>query len=434
MNPTLPLGIWLKQGYPELFVVEAQQVTRYYFIEDVALVYKDKDTLERVSEEIKTITKIGNELNIQFWDVAAPYTFEKLANLPELPLFGETQGWNQDIALNFEALWSLLKKHFAFSQERNLLWDGLYEAERAKALACTSPEELFDTMAQLLSHLQDGHSGLAGAERKTQYTHLREAALYEAWFPVRRDTAINTKDGRGFEKDMWRYVKESILEGQGQALRDVFVWGRLEQNLGYIGFHECFGFAGDDDAATATELRAAQKVIEQALHDLKDTTGLIIDARFNPGGLDVVSLLFAGHFTKEPRLVFRKHEVVEGQAREAHDVLVSPVATYYPRPVVFLTSAYTCSAAEIALMAFRVLPTVTIMGQVSNGALSDSMSFVLPNGWKGRLSNEVYIAADGQQYEGLGIPPEMTTPDPSAGDFWQRVEATLTMAKQHLSA
>ena len=55
-----------------------------------------------------------------------------------------------------------------------------------------------------------------------------------------------------------------------------------------------------------------------------------------------------------------------------------------------------------------------------------------PNGWEGTLSNEVYTAADGQVYEGRGIPPAQSAAEPSADDFWSSFDAPLRDAASWL--
>jgi hypothetical protein len=432
---TLPAGVWLKQGYPELFVIEAQTFSTYCYIENIALVFNETRPLELLTQETKTLTKNPDgSCEVQFWDAAGPYTFEQLSSFPNLPVFGETQGWNDNISLNFEAFWKVLTRHFAFAKERGLLWANLYATERAKAIACQTPGEFFELCASLVTQLKDGHSGLSGTGRKVYPDHPRLNRLLEAWFAVRKNESVTTSDDEAFEREVYAYVLDGILQNKGKTtVNHKLAWGVLEHNIGYLGFHSCCDFTFDGASATE-ELAALEQALALAFDDFKDTTALIIDARFNTGGLDVASLHLAGRFTTTPRLAFRKYEVVYREPQTPHDVLVHPVATYYSKPVVFLTSTYTCSAAEIAAMAFRVLPTVTVMGQTTHGSLSDSMSFVLPNGWKGRLSNEVYLAADGNLYEGLGLPPKVVTPDPSEGAFWERLDETLQLAQQHILA
>jgi C-terminal processing protease CtpA/Prc len=58
-------------------------------------------------------------------------------------------------------------------------------------------------------------------------------------------------------------------------------------------------------------------------------------------------------------------------------------------------------------MAMDVLPHVTLVGENSNGILSDVLNKALPNGWELGLSNEVYADHLGVVHEVTGVPPEV---------------------------
>ena len=53
---------------------------------------------------------------------------------------------------------------------------------------------------------------------------------------------------------------------------------------------------------------------------------------------------------------------------------------------------------------------LTRIGERTHGELSDVMERHLPNGWTVMLSNELYRAADGEIYEGRGVPPHVRIP------------------------
>ncbi len=49
---------------------------------------------------------------------------------------------------------------------------------------------------------------------------------------------------------------------------------------------------------------------------------------------------------------------------------------------------------------------VTIVGDNTDGMLSDQYGFRLPNKWKVTLSHQQYFSPDMVNYEGVGIPPD----------------------------
>ena len=78
-------------------------------------------------------------------------------------------------------------------------------------------------------------------------------------------------------------------------------------------------------------------------------------------------------------------------------------------PVTVLISEQTVSAGETAAAAFRTLPNATLIGQPTQGALSDVLQKKLPNGWTFTLSNEVFTMVDGTIPEGKGVVPHIKT-------------------------
>jgi len=106
----------------------------------------------------------------------------------------------------------------------------------------------------------------------------------------------------------------------------------------------------------------------------------------------------------------------------------------YTSPVAVLTSDATISAAEIGTLGLRALPNTRSFGRPTYGALSDPFYYRLPNGWRGAMSNEIYRASDGQVYEGVGIPPDHLSTEPSASAFWETLDAQLRNAEAWLLA
>jgi carboxyl-terminal processing protease len=55
-----------------------------------------------------------------------------------------------------------------------------------------------------------------------------------------------------------------------------------------------------------------------------------------------------------------------------------------------------------------------LIGQPTQGALSDVLEKKLPNGWTFTLSNEVFTMTDGTIPEGPGVAPHVATQVPAA--------------------
>ncbi len=50
---------------------------------------------------------------------------------------------------------------------------------------------------------------------------------------------------------------------------------------------------------------------------------------------------------------------------------------------------------------------VTVIGERTSGAMGERIEKELPNGWIYSITGQVIIAADGNIYEGPGIPPDI---------------------------
>ena len=63
---------------------------------------------------------------------------------------------------------------------------------------------------------------------------------------------------------------------------------------------------------------------------------------------------------------------------------------------------------EFSAREIKQLPNVTIIGEHTNGIFSYQLEKKLPNGWRYRLSYQVYMSADMVCYEGRGVPVDIS--------------------------
>jgi C-terminal processing protease CtpA/Prc len=189
------------------------------------------------------------------------------------------------------------------------------------------------------------------------------------------------------------------------------------------------------DGGGRADVAAATAALDHALADLAGARGVIVDLRFNEGGWDRVAVTLARRFTDSETPAFTKQAVRSGVALQPQTIAVTPASgPRYSDPIAVLTSDATVSAAEVAALALRALPNTRSFGHPTYGALSDALSYRLPNGWKGTVSNEIYRAADGHVYEGVGIPPDQPSLELSANAFWETADAPLRDAEAWLLA
>ncbi len=164
------------------------------------------------------------------------------------------------------------------------------------------------------------------------------------------------------------------------------------QMMGNISYIDISSFSDN----TNDELNAGLQSL-----DLKDSTGIILDLRDNPGGLvsDVVDV--ASHFIKTGVIV----TLVDNKgARSSQSV--HPNGVYTDLPIVVLVNQYTASGSEVLSGALQDYHRATIAGNTTLGKGSYDSFFQLIDGSAIYLTIGRWLTPDGREIEGKGITPD----------------------------
>lgn len=185
----------------------------------------------------------------------------------------------------------------------------------------------------------------------------------------------------------------------GGAIR----YGLADESIGYISIRS-FSDLAEEDAPGAHEAEI-DSAFEGLYALLAEDDPLIVDLSHNAGGEDYLARRLASWLVREPREAYTKWAATAPRASRQR-FRVEPLAARRG-PIYILTSDLTMSASEVALMPLHDLPYVTLAGESTRGAMSDRMTKPLPNGWKLQFGNELYVAPDGELYEGRGFEPDL---------------------------
>jgi len=135
--------------------------------------------------------------------------------------------------------------------------------------------------------------------------------------------------------------------------------------------------------------------------DLKNSAGIILDLRDNPGGLvsDVVDV--ASHFIKTGVIV----TLVDNEGHRFSQS-VHPNGVYTDLPMVVLVNQYTASASEVLSGALQDYHRAVIAGNTTLGKGSYDAFFPLSDGSAIYLTIGRWLTPDGREIEGKGITPD----------------------------
>ena len=402
-------GVWRTRGYGYVAEVKDNSV-RFYNETKVGTVAEEED-----DDSDELFYKPGpreNTLWITFHPSVPGYLIERLDKLPAACT--AKVDWTQPKI--FEYFCATMTEQYAFFKERNIDWPALVKSHRPKVTDKTTDEELFAVFESMLSHVDDGHTRImaeingeprhADGEKSPTNTAVRK--LFEAQDKVQEYDEFRAPIMAAVKAGL----EEKILRGNGKKTANRLRWGRPADDIGYILIGGMGRFSEDEEASIEDELKVLHEGLDEILTSLADTKAIILDLSFNGGGMDLYSLAIASHFTDQRRLAFTKGPFDAPDV--LHKVYVEPYAgsgdkkpVRYTKPIYAVSTDFTASAAEIFLLCMRSLPNAKVAGMKTEGALSDVLEKVLPNGWELGLSNEVYRDHKGVCFEEIGIPVDI---------------------------
>lgn len=131
------------------------------------------------------------------------------------------------------------------------------------------------------------------------------------------------------------------------------LWDYLLDDDSRIGYIRITGFGRN----TTEDLRKALKTLKQ-----QDATGLILDLRFNPGGLLSSAIQVADLFVSEGKIVSTAGRNVKEQVWEA-----KKQGTFESIPLVVLVNRYSASASEIVAACLQDHQRAVVIGERTYG-------------------------------------------------------------------
>ena len=183
---------------------------------------------------------------------------------------------------------------------------------------------------------------------------------------------------------------------------------RLEDGFGYIAFNAF--------------MPALLEPVTDAVGQMADAPGIIIDLRGNHGGVFDVRKAIIDQFLEEPHLVWT-YETRD----EPIDIYATPTDTAYDGPVVVIIDVLSASSAEEFSGALQALGRAVIVGERTAGRVLVMRTVDLPNGDLMVYPFAQTITSDGTVLESHGVIPDVLV-EPSREDLAEGVDMPLQTA------
>lgn len=222
------------------------------------------------------------------------------------------------------------------------------------------------TVAELLAPFEDSMSkrGLPEAQKRL----YRERVL-SSFINGKAATKANLEilDGKNqtqkFDVPRVEHSKGemSLAVGNFPAQEVIFEAKKLENNIGYIRFN--------------IWVIPQMPKIREAVRSMKDTDGIIIDIRGNPGGIGGMAPGFAGLLVKE-QTSLGSMKTRDNETK----FIVYPQGEAYLGKIIVLTDYGSASTSEIFAAGLQEIGRAKVVGETSAGAVLPSVFDKLPTG------------------------------------------------------
>ncbi|MBN2171448.1 MAG: hypothetical protein JW819_09045 [Candidatus Krumholzibacteriota bacterium] len=298
-----------------------------------------------------------------------------------------------DPVRNFEYVWNALDRNYGQFEAKHVDWGALHEVYRPLVTPATTDAELRTILLAMLGHLNDAHVCIDDHERRTC-------------------TGINEDLPR--DDFSLRLVASRFLAGKAtQTLDHRFTFGWLTDRIGYLHIADFKAGLGETAAA-----------IDTIMQRFAAADAMVVDVRSNPGGTGRSANLVADRFADRKRrfLTSRtRYGREHGDFAPAQYFHVEPRGPVrFTRPTILLTHRFSESAADEFILAMRVLPHVTVVGDLSAGAFSSQYPDQMPNGWTLWVAYKEIRDHEGVCWDGIGVRPDLrvrnTKADIEAGE------------------
>ena len=411
-------GNWHRKGYGSYISIDGQ-TAKTYRANPGGCLYLGELNFQELKSQGSELTFIDSD-NFKFKDDPLLDAYYSKTNQLDIECaLALTPGSDSSFSTNFEYFWHAIDQFHGHLAKRGVDWQTVYQQALPFVDDNKGAEELVTVMAMMLQPLQDFHgfvvlgtgeliqSGRKASNLRT-YINRAKGQNTDSITIQTTDVLLNPMQQipeleQAYTDSMASYVVNNTLnvitneQVEKEAGRPWGYWGKTDSNIGLMVINHM-------DYITEENLHDQMETI---LQQLKDTDGLILDLRTNPGGMDTISVALARHFVSQTTLGFSTAAINKDGESPVQHINIEPYSgSIYQKPVYALISQETASAAESFILAIKDLPNVTLVGENTQGALSNVLPEYLPAGYWVGISNETYYDRDGNTYEGSGIAPD----------------------------
>ncbi|MEO0452154.1 MAG: S41 family peptidase [Pseudomonadota bacterium] len=409
-NPSLSNSVWVSDGYGIVIDTMVSPVRAY---EATATTCLEIDLDGAALNDFYDLVSLSSDgQTARFKDVSEIHQFQ-YQRTDTLPAPCASIDDADDAVSVFEQMAAYFSAHYVFFDLYDVDWEARIAAFRPQVSEDMSDAALFETLSNMLAGIKDAHVELVGTvdgDRRGFDGDEGDLPRYIDLNASLNSVAEADAPGAFYNGYLNSNISEALLSDSGFASANRYMrYGMIDEEVGYLAAFHVASYATGEDRSPDAERAAINAEMQAAitLYQEQGAKAVIVDLSINFGGYDFVAREIAKHFAAAPYKAYSKQAIDTPRLIPPSEYVIEPAETSFTGPVLLLTSNGTVSGGEILTMSLRALPNVTHYGEPTRGALSDKLEKPLSNGWSVTLSNERYLDADQQLWEGLGISPDV---------------------------
>lgn len=303
-----------------------------------------------------------------------------------------------ELLVAFDSVWQRFDNTYPYFEYKHIDWAAARTHYRPSAASAPTSDSLAAIVRQMVGELRDVHA------------------------------AMITPAGHGLAT----YTPTAFVNWQRS------VWDAYMQRADVVKLPTDWGYARMGSVpyvyfASWTTGRFTLADVDSLLEQFRDAPALIIDVRMNGGGNSDLAYGVAARFFDAPHITGS----VQYRSGPSHTAFGDPISNrvqprgpwQFHRPVLVLTGRGVFSSAEGFVMAMRVLPNVTVVGDTTGGGSGNPTSYLLPGGWRYNLPRWIERTPAGDVVEWRGLAPGIVIAA-SAADFDAGRDPVLDYAMQ----
>lgn len=434
------IGTWYAPGYGNIFVIGEKYA------------YQMNQTSSFCAEGRAKLDRYSFDLTVQVDESGQSFTkddvqYKKLNVLPmrclpgiRVPLYEQEDQKPYVAELYFDIFWETINDYYAGFGWRDAEWQEQYDFYRSKASSAQGYQALNEIYRDIVLSVDD--IGLNIQFGEALNTDDRENLQDNTLHFIIDEFLVNNPGFAGSSDDFIRnteafidyqasYVSqtksryESMTEtyfvgGELTAKSAVYglEWARLPGNLAYLklGGVSLNSSYPSGPSADSVLIQALNQTLDKILLDFDNAQGLVLDLRFNRSGftkenIEAVNFAIASRFINSDYIAYTSQLRDRNKLMPMQSISLEPIEhTKFLNPVVVLTSNLTKNDAERLALTMRSNDRVTLIGERTAGYLSPVEAKLLPDYRQLSLPNQRILSPQGEAFEGVGIPVDVSVP------------------------